>query len=73
MYISKKRIDEEKSLIYKWLFSSGYYNSFKGIVWNGNSLFIESDTVEFVGSRVEIMEFIPELSSVPISMIKEKI
>lgn len=73
MYISKKRIDEEKGLIYKWLFSSGYYNSFKGIVWNGNSLFIESNTVEFIGSRVEIMEFIPELSSVPISMIKEKI
>jgi hypothetical protein len=73
MYISSKRIDDEKSLIYKWLFKTGYYNSFKGIVWNGNSLFIESDKLEFIGSRIDICEFIPELSSIPISMIKEKI
>ena len=73
MYICKSRIDEEKSFIYKWLFDTGYCSGLRGIIWNGDSLFVESDTIEFVGSRIDIMEYIPELSSVPTSMIKDEI
>jgi hypothetical protein len=73
MYICKKRIEQEKSFIYKWLFNSGLYNSFKAIIWNGNSLFIENDTIEFIGERMELVEHVPQLAKVPISMIKEKI
>ena len=71
MYISKKRIDEEKSFIYQWLFDNGY--PFKGIIWNGNSLFVENDTIEYIGARIEVMEYISQLGSVPNTMIKESI
>jgi hypothetical protein len=73
MYISKKRVDEEKTLIYKWLFQTGYYNNFKGIIWNGNSLFVESGTIEYVGERIDLVDHIPELGELPISVIKETI
>lgn len=73
MFISKTHINEEKSYIYNWLFQSGYYSSFKGITWNGNSLYIETNTIEYIGDRSDIIDFIPELADVPLSQIKESI
>jgi len=73
VYISTDQIEEEKALIYKWLGDHPEYYDIQSIVWNGNSLYFESRSgvMEFVGSRSELMDMIPELASVPKSAISE--
>jgi hypothetical protein len=73
VYLSNDQVEEEKALIYKWLADHPEYYDIQGIVWNGNSLYFEarSGMVEFVGNRSDLMDFIPELGSVPKSAISE--
>lgn len=75
MYVSKTHIEKEKSLIYKWIFANGMYFGMTGITWNGNSLYVESERgrMEFVGTRTDLMEMIPELSSVPKKDLSDKV
>jgi hypothetical protein len=65
MYISKKKIKEETSLLYRWVFDQGY-TEIKSINWNGHSLYVENHRgkLEFVGNRYEIMEMIPEIGGI---------
>lgn len=70
LHISDSYIKEEKSLIHNWLINSNIYPGFKSISWNGNDLYIETDRMEFVGDRVDIIEFLPDLGSVPMSVLK---
>jgi hypothetical protein len=67
MLVSKKRIADEKSLIYEWVFRQGLYSGMTGVVWNGNSLYLENDRnyLEFIGNRTDMMLMIPELASIP--------
>lgn len=73
VYISNDQVEEEKALIYKWLADHPEYYDIQSIVWNGNSLYFEarSGLIEFVGSRSELMDMIPELGSIPKSAISE--
>lgn len=73
MYISKDRISTEKSHIYQWVFNQGVYSVITGVVWNGNSLYIESGgRLDFVGTRTDIMDMIPELKTVPVKHLSDK-
>lgn len=69
--ISDSQISKEKSLIYNWLINSSIYSGFKSILWNGSSLYVESYMLEYVGDRLDLCDFIPELSSVPMSVLKK--
>lgn len=72
LYISTCHINEEKSLIYNWLVSSNIYPGFKSIHWNGNSLYVEEGkNLEFIGERLDICKFLPELAYVPNSVLKK--
>lgn len=72
MYISKDRISEEKSMIYKWVFNQGVYTVITGVVWNGNSLYIESHgRLDFVGTRTDLMDMIPDLKTVPVKHLSD--
>lgn len=73
VYISNDQVEEEKALIYKWLADHPEYYDIQSIVWNGNSLYFEarSGLIEFVGTRSELMDMIPELGSIPKSAISE--
>jgi len=73
MYISKDQIDAEKNIIYTWLLSTGHYHGFKRVVWNGDSLYVETNYLEYVGDRYELSELIPELKNVPVSKLKERL
>ena len=63
MYICKSQIDKEKALLYKWIFTQSGYSDIMGLVWNGNSLFVENSkgVLEHVGKRTDIMEMVTEL------------
>ena len=73
VYISNDQVEEEKALIYKWLADHPEYYDIQSVVWNGNSLYFEarSGLIEFVGTRSELMDMIPELGSIPKSAISE--
>lgn len=74
MFISNDQISNEKSTIYSWLISTGAYTGFRSIVWNGNSLYIETaNNYEYVGDRLDIIDIIPELAEVSISELREKL
>ncbi len=71
-FISKYQIQKEKSLIYNWVFTQDVYSSSTGIIWNGNSLYVElRGSYEFVGERTDVMCFIPELKTIPISQLSK--
>ena len=66
MYISKSQIRKEIKDITSWLKTDGSYCHFTDVIWNGDTLDIEIDgRIETIGSRIEIMEFVPSLCSVP--------
>jgi hypothetical protein len=71
LHISSSYIAEEKSLIYNWLITSNIYPGFKSILWNGNSLYVETDRLEYVGDRTDLSEYLSDLSSVPMSVLKK--
>ena len=73
MYICKSQIDEEKALLYKWIFTQSGYSDIMGLVWNGNSLFVENSKgiLEHVGKRTDLMEMVSELGSISTKFISE--
>jgi hypothetical protein len=74
MLISKQRIIEERISISKWMFNSGSFCGVFSIVWNGHSLWYENDNhrLEFIGNRPDIMEFLPDLRTIPVKHLSEK-
>jgi hypothetical protein len=60
--IQKDQINSEKNIIYNWLITTGQYHGFKRIVWDGESLYIETNYLEYVGDRYDLSQFIPELN-----------
>jgi len=74
MLVSMDRIREERTLIYNWLFSTGIIHDYKGITWNGHSLYTQNsqDRLEFIGNRVDIMEYIPALATIPKNLLSDK-
>lgn len=75
MFISKDVIKTEVELIKNWLLSKDGYTDVVDLTWNGNTLYVSNSTgcYDFIGNRTDIMEFIPELCSVPISKVSESI
>jgi len=71
LHISNSYISEEKSSIYNWLINSNIYPGFRSILWNGNSLYVETDRLEYVGDRMDIIDLLPDLGSVPSSVLKK--
>ena len=73
MYICKSQIDKEKALLYKWIFTQSGYSDIMGLVWNGNSLFVENSkgVLEHVGKRTDIMEMVSELGFISTEFISE--
>jgi hypothetical protein len=75
MYISKDHVDTERTIILKWLLNSNIYPGLKkslnmNVEWNGDSLFVDSD---YIGDRCHLSDFIPDLKSVPVSKLKERL
>lgn len=72
LYISEQHVEEEKKEIFNWLTTSGGYYNIKEIKWDGNELKVDIDgTLEYVGSRKDLIHLIPDLSDVPIDHISE--
>ena len=75
LFISKKIIEKEKVFLTEWLKNQGW-SDISQLHWNGNSLNIQtpnSTNMEFIGNRYDLIEFLPELGSVPSKFLKEKI
>jgi hypothetical protein len=64
MFISKRHISKERLIIWNWINSRCEYSGVSSFTWNGNSLHIDN---EFVGNRVDLIDMISQLSSVPTS------
>lgn len=74
VYISTSRINYEKDLIFKMLKTQGY--GVKLLTWDGSACYIEevpNSGLEYVGSRSELIEFIPELAEIPCDQIREEL
>lgn len=72
-FISNEYVESERKIIYSWLINSGFYSDIKSIIWNGNSLYVNTDHTDYVGDRSDLIDFISELSSVPSNHVKTKI
>jgi hypothetical protein len=70
-YISNSQIEKEKKIIENWLLNSNLYNSFNSIIWNGNSLYVEKQGLEFIGNRTDLVDVLPDLGSVSLSSLKK--
>jgi hypothetical protein len=75
MFIAKTQIDSEKEIISNWIKIQGFCPGFKSVVWNGNSLYIESESgqYDYLGERIELCDMIPELQEVQEIFVKESI
>ena len=75
VYLHKKQIELEKKMIHDWLSNQIDSFDFVEIIWNGHSLYSESASgrIEYVGSRSDLIEHLPELKSVPRESISETI
>lgn len=75
MHISKYIIENESNIIREWIKKTDGYSDITDINWNGNSLYVNNvgGGYTFVGKRIDLMEMISELGSVPSSKIKEKV
>lgn len=73
LFVSDQYIDYEKELIFDWLSSSGFYPGFKNFNWNGNSLYVETTGIDYVGDRPDLADFITELSTVPGRHVKSEV
>lgn len=66
MFISKTRINSEIQEIESWLKTDEVYCNFSQVFWNGETLEVEIDgRVETIGSRTDLIDFIPYLKSIP--------
>ena len=75
VYIHKKQIEIEKEMIHRWLSSQIDSFDFVEVIWNGHSLYSESASgrIEYVGSRSDLIEHLPDLKTIPKDSISEKI
>ena len=75
VYIHRKQIEIEKKIIHVWL--SNQIDSFDSVevIWNGHSLYSESSSgrIEYVGSRSDLIEHLPDLKTIPKDSISETI
>ena len=74
MYISINHIESEKAEIRNWVYVSGSYPGFTDILWNGHKLRVKiNDDIEVVGDRIELIDLMPELGSVPKSQLSASV
>ena len=75
VYIHKKQIEIEKEMIHRWLSNQIDSFDFVEVIWNGHSLYSESASgrIEYVGSRSDLIEHLPDLKTIPKDSISEKI
>jgi DNA-binding beta-propeller fold protein YncE len=75
MYVSKKVINNEFYYIEQFLNVTDCYGDVIDISWDGNDLYVsdEKGKYDFVGSRSDLAEFIPELKYISLSQLREKI
>jgi hypothetical protein len=74
MYISKSQIEKEKQDIRNWILQNDIYPGLTDLSWDGNSLYVETDTnYEFLANRMDLLEMIPELSEVSASKVRLKL
>jgi hypothetical protein len=62
-------------MIHRWVSSQIDSFDFVEVIWNGHSLYSESTSgrIEYVGSRSELIEHLPDLKTIPKDSISEKI
>lgn len=72
-YIAQSRINYEKDLIHKMLKNQGFSPS--RILWDGSTCYIQetADGLLYVGSRNELIDFLPELQEIPQYYIKQSL
>ena len=75
VYMNNDQIKIEKDFIFDWLKKQDEMYDVFDIIWNGHSLYAESESgkSEYVGSRNDLMEYLPELKTIPRECISEKI
>jgi hypothetical protein len=75
VYIHKKQIEIEKKMIHGWLSNQIDSFDFVEVIWNGHSLYSESASgrIEYVGSRSDLIENLPDLKTIPKDSISETI
>lgn len=73
MYISLNQIISEINIIWEWVRNKSTYFNISRVDWNGNRLILEDKFGNFfeIGERYELIDFIPELGSVPSSELKD--
>ena len=74
MYICQSQIEEEKTAIWRWIYSNSA-DEVAEIKWDGRSLYTKDiyGTMCFVSDRIDLMESIPDLKSICVDKIKEKL
>jgi hypothetical protein len=75
VYMNNDQITHEKNFIFDWLKKQDEMYDVFDIIWNGHSLYAESTSgkAEYIGSREDLMEYLPELKTIPRECISEKI
>jgi hypothetical protein len=75
MFISKSHILSEISHIWEWVQERSTYFSIKNVIWNGHKLYLEDTFGNLfdIGTRDQIMDFIPKLGSVPTSKLRSSL
>ena len=75
VYMNNDQIKIEKDFIFDWLKKQDEMYDVFDIIWNGHSLYAESESgkSEYVGSRNDLMGYLPELKTIPRECISEKI
>ena len=74
MYISKTWISHESKSIKSTLISMGHFP--ESIIWDGNTCYsqeVGGNQYDFVGNRQDLMEFVPDLKSIPTIHLKENL
>jgi hypothetical protein len=75
MYISLPHVISEINIIWQWVQDKSTYFNISRVDWNGNRLILEDKFGNFfeLGQRSDLMELIPQLSSVPKSELRSQL
>jgi hypothetical protein len=75
MFISKEVISNESIMIENWIKTLDCYSNVSDINCYGNTLYARDDNggYNFIGTRVDLIEMLPDLSYISTSDIREKV
>ena len=61
-YLTDDRLDEEKAMIYRWLFTQTEYNDITGITWDGDHCYVfYGNHKQYLAGRFTMSNYCPEI------------